>query len=197
MTTTATQLQALLPQVGKWAQDNFGHNETKQLRVSLRTHPPDVGSQWACLEYVAPLLGMGEELGEYYAAPSTADAVDALGDIGIYLLDFLARQGLQVPAPLDDPLDQDPHLALAVYIGQLQHFVLKRCQGIRGMDDPEQYVPAVSTAAGRLLGCLYVVAKDRAGLDYATIVVGTWGNVVAKRDWRANSKDGGGATHKA
>lgn len=70
----------ILNSVGRWAQENFNRNVSKQTG--------------AVLNEIAPIIGMAEEVGELGGALLTKDwsnVFDSCGDIGIYACDYAHR----------------------------------------------------------------------------------------------------------
>lgn len=134
-----TRLMALQCRIIAWSTRNFGDNAAKN--IDCRIH----------LQYIAPLLGVVEELAEYAAANDTLTFADALADTGIYLLDYAARTGVAVAftseqyrdAIADSLLERfglggntesSTVKSVLVPLGKLIHINLKAVQGIRGYD---------------------------------------------------------------
>jgi hypothetical protein len=185
-------IRDIQPDVAKWARDNFGQNPTRYLEAGISTLPENFGAPVACLGAIAPLLGMAEELGELCDNGTTADAIDAIGDMGIFLLDYLSRHGQPVPVPRQPVADftADPMYGVAASLGRVFHCELKRHQGIRGMDKPATFYGAMTAAVAELLWCLDYLARTAFNLSLDTIVTATWAKV-SKRDWTASPTDGG------
>lgn len=175
-------------EIHDWSRSNFGDNLTGTLDI----HNTDDGDQVA-LGALAPLMGMVEELGEYTAAHSREDELDALGDQVIYFCDYCARMGMPVPLdPFQHPYDFGG--GVQVSLGELTRCHLKRAQGIRGMDDPDFFKKAHDAAVIRLAGALHGACKAH-GVTFHSILETTWTEVVRKRNWRKDPKAGGGHTH--
>lgn len=173
---TEMTLETVFVQVGLWSRENFGDNKG--------------------LNAGAALFGVGEELGELIealntmATGGTAAAVDAIGDIGIYMFDFAGRDGVN-PAHLQDlfckrqrfdlgtiaPID-----GMVIHYGKLCHCYLKRAQGIRGYDNPEQYKAERDESISKFMGYLTQMAAIRGGVD--KIIIKTWVEIVSKRNWK-------------
>lgn len=96
-------LRSLQTQIGLWAQENFGSNQSKRTGYALYS--------------LAPLLGIGEEYGELlhcvlknHQAIRGYDDVekyeterdDALADLLIYMCDFATREGVDLLSVLND-----------------------------------------------------------------------------------------------
>lgn len=81
------------------------------------------------------------------------------------------------------------NLALGVCeeAGELAHCVLKREQGLRGMDKPEVFVPAAQDAVGDCLVYLAEVCTAE-GWDMETIFIDTVESVT-KREWKKHPED--------
>ena len=83
-------LKELQCEIGKWSRKNFG-NQTSKVRDNL------------VLNSLAPLLGIMEEAGEFEEGDEEGDAsvgvigdaeLDAIGDMGVYLLDYCCRESI-------------------------------------------------------------------------------------------------------
>jgi hypothetical protein len=108
--------------VADWATHNFGLN------------PP-----WRMV------CGIAEEVGEFKAATTTAERLDALGDIAIYSMNLCADRGWQYADLWHRACHMvpNPMLDVSCYVGGLCRAVLKRDQGIRGYDQPEVFDTAI------------------------------------------------------
>lgn len=176
---------ALVTDVGHWSEYNFGDQKG--------------------LNQLAPLLGMLEELGEYFNCPpinnsdfvedAITPALDAKCDLFIYYCDYLYRSGepfyehLDFSAPsATNSSEEQLLLTLFSTLASLCHIELKRIQGIRKFTDEEFYLNnkknVIYIFHKTLLAFVYPYDKFRSALEYV------WGNVVSKRDWRKNSTDG-------
>lgn len=168
------------------------------------------------IDKLAPLLGIGEELGELAAASNSEEfgeeterlreQADAIGDIGIYLFDFCTRDEVDLEGILwsiDKSIPDNPALAFHSFdrclsslisdLGHLHHAVLKRHQGIRGYDDINVYVSNRDTAIGSLLANLYQISVTALYPfevnNFELIVEETWEKVVSKRNWKSPLRD--------
>lgn len=184
----------LRKQIGEWAVANFDNNESKV-----------IGREGLVLNELAPLMGIAEELGELFnlravnTAPSLealTEMVDAVGDMLVYLCDYVTRSGANVVLTQDfvdpyiinfimrwkgkDPTDSRDQLVAAV--GQLFHINLKRHQGIRGYDNPEKFAAENDRLCKHLLMCILEDSNFR-GLHWLRQ---TWDTVVKKRNWKTN-----------
>lgn len=187
-------INEIIREVTAWSKKNFGEQRSKADSTMV------LGS-------LAPLLGIGEELGEMYEADfkrrnSTEDwdtdkadsaLVDALGDICIYLCDFCGREGIEVPPnrtlEWDRSLEASGPGGICIVAGKLFHAVLKRHQGIRGYDSTIKYITEC-----RDLTLMMFVSIDRAchfvGTDVNTVLSNVWAKV-SQRDWTKNKTSGG------
>lgn len=123
--------------INTWSTKNFGDQLEKSGPI--------------CLQHIAPLLGVAEELAEYAGADSDQgynNFADALADAAIYLLDYAARTGAFIDITQEryhdaialsllsrfGALDTDtsPIKDILVPLGKLIHINLKAVQGIRG-----------------------------------------------------------------
>jgi len=77
-----------------------------------------------------------------------------------------------------------PLLGIVEEVGELTHAVLKRHQGIRGMDVPEVYEKARDDALADILVYLCDFAA-REGVDLMGVLASTWSQV-SQRDWKVN-----------
>lgn len=81
----------------------------------------------------------------------------------------------------------EPFMGIVEEVGELSHALLKGKQGIRGT--PEEHEAAAKDALGDIFIFMLHFCNLR-GWNLHDIVTETWNGVVAKRDWRANPKDG-------
>lgn len=181
--------------VGAWSQANFGNSPTRELPVETQLgptpHSPD--TTIACLGSVAPLLGMGEEIGELCEAHvkgSTELVRDSIGDILIYLADFCYREKFPFPTmrPPVSAYRAGSLFVLSAAYGGLCHAKLKRCQHIREMDKDDTYRTAIAGGMQSLLEALIDYAHPQ--YDVCIIANDTWTNVVSKRQWKLWSRTG-------
>lgn len=91
-----------------------------------------------------------------------------------------------------------------VSLGRLNHAVLKHHQGIRGLGDPPTYRKEIDSICQVLMAELWKVSREYidlarwpASLEMAGLQIlnDTWSNVVSKRDWKTDPKEGGGHKH--
>lgn len=160
------ELQQVFAEVPVWSRENFGDQKG--------------------LEHKAPLFGIFEEFGELMIAieedGSTDNIHDAIGDIGIYSIDFLSRVGIDpvdVWPTVTDIGHQYKHTAYP-YLSKVGHAVLKNHQGIRGFDDQSKFLSEVKANMTLFLGRLnnhYDITKH---------TITTWENNVRKRNWKKN-----------
>lgn len=168
------ELDQIQAEVKEWALRNFGQQISK-VDPTLK-----LGS-------LNPLLGMVEEVGEFFSSTTEDDAVDALSDITIYLADYCWREDIKLSELY---LSEKPDLVYSLYVvmGKLSHITLKRHQGIRGYDNIDKY----RKEQGELLTNLVAELKDLA-LDYGDkkplidIMRETW-EKVKQRNWIKNKE---------
>lgn len=166
-------------EVGEWSRANFGEQVSRH--------------NGACLGSTAPLLGIGEEIGELLAANTTDDRKDAIGDIMVYLCDWAARDGVSLADVVSEPRDAYHATGLTdvmVGFGQMCHATLKRHQGIRGFDDRKVYQKAIAKAVRLLFNGLDSYSRLNCSGCAAVQLSTTWTKVVAKRDWKKNPGQG-------
>jgi len=152
-------------EVGAWSQKNFGEQGAYR-----------------------PLLGIFEELSELWSAMETglrSEALDAIGDITIYMADYFHRRGWRMDVVWDRRArDENGRSSpqMVFLIGRLAHSHLKGEQGIRGK--AEKHDRTVQAMLGRVLqladGCSRLL-----GADYIEIVKEVWSKV-SKRNWVEN-----------
>ena len=143
-----------------------------------------------------PLLGVFEEIGEYYESESTVDRYDAVADAMIYIADFTARWGMELGlvvkrigtfGPLSSSHSREE--CCIIDVGKLCHSVLKMGQGIR-VD--ENHSDAMHDSLARIIDwCRWSGGGGPIGLFLADVVLPVW-EEVKKRDWSKNKVDGVG-----
>lgn len=193
--TIVKSLQQIQAEVGEWSLENFGQNVTK-----ARGYETEHGD--TChLGSLCSVLGMMEESGELSDAMEGRDttaAVDAIGDIGIYLCDFASRENFCLTNVLGPPMQmlqsdavRYPLSGITGAMGMLSHAVLKHHQGIRGMDDPVKYYQSRDEAVRRLVFFIdRGITSWNLGLTFLQIIEQTWNNVVSKRNWKSQKERG-------
>lgn len=145
-----------------------------------------------------PLLGIIEELGELNTAIEACrrdEALDAVGDIFIYMCDFCNHKGWDVNAVVAngsdlrvsiDEVDEGSSIAslplnLGYVLGGLAHHQLKDEQGIRSEENHEDSIK-------KLLGVtvFHMVGICRLlGVDLLDVVSSVWSKV-KHRNWAKN-----------
>lgn len=194
----------LIREVGEWSADNFGRNISKYCGTTL--------------DEVASLLGIIEEFGELeeaLKADSPEMVRDAIGDIQIYLADYLYRAGLGAEYIDWREVSDCPLIGVflsrenLIFLGQLAHINLKRHQGIRGYDGPkfDHELKAILTQLMIGLRLTYVQAHPKrpdpneplkpqvytpqeATDIIVTIAASTWKHV-QERNWKKDPQGGG------
>ena len=171
-------LNDLKNQVGEWSASNFGDN--------------GMGG----FKYLRPLLGMFEEIYEldtalfalraaqeelFSESELKAEVIDAIGDTGIYMLDFCYQLGIDVP-------EVHEYIQECQSFERLHHTVLKRIQGIRGMSDDHKFFNSIKECLLDMQQHLDEIAKSL-DTSFVECVEKTWTSV-SKRDWKKNSHDG-------
>ena len=162
---TINMIRILQPQVNEWSLKNFGNQG-----------------------YINPLLGIGEEIGEFFEASMECNGpeqVDAVGDIMIYLMNFAGayKEGWNDLGNLLHSFDHDnPNFPFATHIpaayGKMLQGVLKRRQGIR----PDRWENAI-------VGAFMLVSYLDAAFNLPEIMQNVWEEVQA-RDWTKNAETG-------
>ncbi len=191
-------LDDLQTAVKEWSNENFGPQESKA-RITRYTDTVHNVVREAPLRLgeLAPLLGIGEEIGEYddaTAADNLTEQCDALADILIYLCDFASRDGLTLRhAAMREALFAERPPSLSSCYGRLAHCVLKRHQGIRGFQDLKVYNLERDKAIHALIArlCLNlsechdtVYSSDSEAL-FCLVQLGAevFANIVGHRNW--------------
>lgn len=173
-------LEEIQLEVAQWSKSQFGQQQSQV--------DPDL-----FLRSLAPLLGLAEECGEYFASQNEEETKDALADIGIFLCDYAGREGFILQEPervlwLADGWDEDVTrldavVGIVVSVGRLCHVTLKRHQGIRGMDQPEMYREVRNLMVNRLMFYCIQAAREEFEVQWLDLVTTTWDKIVSKRDW--------------
>lgn len=168
-------INELAVQVGSWSRKNFGGQES-----------------WK------PLLGMIEEVGELaevvHLKNKDEEVADALGDIMIYMADYLHRSEIMIDPQLTKIENRDktrpgPNLipdvmnALFVHVGRISHSHLKLAQNIR---QNEEHDVVRRRSLGRLVANLRFLAQHK-GMSLDKVTRETW-QKVSKRDWTPETK---------
>jgi len=165
----------LQQQIKEWSLDNFGDQKG--------------------INHLAPLIGIGEEIGELACeiASGNRDGIaDAISDIAIYFLDLCSRAGVCVEDISDcsyaGKITDCVH-ALSFEYGKLCHVVLKRHQGIRGFDADDHYCRELQKACSNMLSTIDYVAIERTGMHSHDLAAETWNKIVSKRNWKAKAEN--------
>lgn len=204
-------IEILQREIGDWSVANFGLQETPYLgvyeaggvvantpRSAADGHADPTarhGNLVATLGSLAPLMGIVEELGELAEAlvgENKAAAEDAVGDILVYLCDYLCREGVAWPGvrPIAPADRQEPTVGITIAVGRLYHTTLKRHQRIRGLHDPATYATARDVAVAVLVWHLEAFARAEFKTNLVTVLNVVWQKVVSKRNWKANAQSG-------
>lgn len=178
------KIRTIQAAVAGWSRANFGNQESKAVPGLV------LGS-------MAALMGLAEEAGELDAAHSSIEYRDALGDMGVYLCDYAAREGVALADYYPDSKDGVFVLAdhapnegdsFTEALGRLFHCTLKRHQGIRGFLDSAKYADYRDKAIRDLLRLLVGECMEE-GFDFLDNLQTTWDEVVKKRNWKTNPED--------
>ncbi len=191
---TIPQLQQA---IGRWSEANFGKNWTNKL--ATKEWPLPIGGVY--LDWVAPLMGIAEEIGELHEPVLPSKKMDAVGDIMVYLADFCHRRQIEMPVRVElSHMEMEllsPTAGIVVAIGRLFHCHLKNFQGIRKNSEPSLEKQEMA-AVVRLVYYLGAYCRENFKDDnLITIFNETWNNVVSKRDWKKHPDDGVGETAEA
>lgn len=194
------RFNSLANEIGEWARTNFGHNDAKPEWVhdicpNIRLH------------FIAPLIGIGEEIGEMTAALFARDMVevaDGFADVLIYSADFCYRLQFDFAQVIQDAfviveknLPASPRFSMQTIYGKLCHHCLKSVQGIRGYENGPNATSAIHAELVYLLWAVFMVALPSQNQAVTPVNVlssleHTWTSIVAKRNWKANPANANG-----
>jgi NTP pyrophosphatase (non-canonical NTP hydrolase) len=146
-------LEQLQSEVSEWSNRNFPNNKPHH-----------------------PLLGIVEELGEFFSAMSEEDEADAVADALIYCADYAARNGLVMLELADNETVFNEEA-----ISKLCHYHLKGEQGIRYK--AEEILHLKQTAFMAVVGHIIAMA-DIQDIDWRAALTATWSKV-KQRNWVA------------
>lgn len=187
MPRTLNELQTA---VGDWSKNNFGNQQSKAEPALV------LGS-------LAPLLGVGEEIGELAESTRVEDQQDALSDIVIYLCDYAVREGFDLSQVMgqDTPYSSshnngDLLTPVVSAYGKLLRATLKRHQGIKGMDNFASYAIIRRDAVSQLYLALSSFAWWVLDTPLILLANDTWDSIVSKRDWKKDAATGGNHSHE-
>jgi hypothetical protein len=193
--------QRIIEEVGGWSRKNYGLQKSKWQYHAQGFAPvcPII-----ILDHVAPLLGIIEEAGELSDACNRAsleETKDAIGDVQIYLADYLYRQGLAA-STIDwlqfsnDKTWLPAPDSLMVTVGRLAHINLKRHQGIRGYET-DKFFYELKAVLTNLMLCLrsvlltsYPRLTNKEAADAVITILGSTWKHVKERNWTANPYTG-------
>lgn len=167
-----------ITEIGEWSRRNFGEQEGDGLKLGR----------------IAPLLGVVEEFGEYYGALKQEEYLDAIGDLVIFLADYLLRSGWSADAIADlyeeyvSPKTKVDPYVFFWSIGHLCKAELKRVQGIRGMLDEEAYRKRQRMCVVNIVHWAAAAARTR-GSELGSVLLTTW-ETVCRRDWKKHPETG-------
>ena len=137
-----------------------------------------------------PLIGMAEEIGEFFEAINHEDkdgAFDGIADTVIFLADFCNLNTFDLETLYQEAKIFLPVGALVSEYGKLAHHFLKKTQGIRG--SPALHNQGMQLAIIGILRCLNGLLYAYEGRDMHQEVFRVW-EQVRKRDWKKNSDTG-------
>lgn len=201
--------------VGEWSRKNFGNQESKSKAILLPIPGQPTVIVKLPLSSLAPLLGIGEEVGEYASAKDEVEMLDAIGDIGIYLCDFISRENEEADETMTLDLgtlyqraaardtrqfysSDNPNLrkmiafrTLVEGCGQMQRSCLKRHQGIRGFDNNAIYFESLCNGIiGLICGLEMLLLMHNGGHKNLIDIIGeVFLKIVKPRNWTENPVD--------
>ena len=170
-------LNRIQNEIGEWSFQNFGEQISKHTGWTMGA--------------TNPLLGLFEEIGEWFTSRTEADQIDAIADIMIYMCDFANRDecNLATALAMHRTTDDDPTQMVMDGMRGLAHCHLKRHQGIRGFDHNEKYVVVRNAALNSIVRGLELYCKaNLPKVSPLTCLERVWVEVKA-RDWKKNPTD--------
>jgi NTP pyrophosphatase (non-canonical NTP hydrolase) len=167
------RLNELVKEVGEWSAANFGDNGMGEFK------------------HFRPLAGIVEEYGEWLDSETLEDELDAIADMGIYLLDFCYQTGTELTdmEMSDEYQDEYPgSVDVGTCLGKLNRICLKRVQKIRGYDNPEFYRKELNEYCSILIYALDYSLPSTYNFqkDIVEVIDEVWQKIVSKRDWKKN-----------
>lgn len=194
----------LSTEITKWSKANFGNTPVTSLDIiefNAKGENPLKINAVVELNWMAPLLGMGEEIGELSKQCMSDmvrwhdhhEVVDAIADIGIYFCDYLGRRNVRMDLNKFSPIPAPKHFTtmLASAYGSILHCELKCSQKIRGMDDPTAFLKANRNACGMFYESLAMGCQLFVGKELEEVIDSVFTAKVSKRDWKKNKETGG------
>lgn len=207
MKRTISKLPALINDVGQWARNNFGNTPVtcfkvyQDINVSRDIHRSGFEVE---LDWLAPLLGIGEEIGELMECnPVTqkVEATDALGDTGIYFCDYMFRRhptldyakfaeaAMGVDKIRFGDIVERRGFMVSCY-GKLIRTELKYFQKIRGMADESAQRESNLEACKHLYCSIELMCNQVLESSAIDVIEKVFTETVGKRDWKKNSTNG-------
>lgn len=178
------ELATIQQEVGTWGEENFGPNNDQNIND--------------------PAVGFVEELGEFAQAVLKraqgirgtkekwdADAADALGDMGIYLLHHCYRRGVSFANNYAKGVD----LAGLIHDASVseQALVLRATREAHRLEDI--YDDAGDLRYAELFARVILLAYSE-GLHWHQMTIDTWTKIVSKRNWKKDAQSGGNHSHE-
>lgn len=183
-------MRELTVSISSWAQANFGNTPVQNLKITDNT------VEW---NWFAPLLGMGEEIGELAKQVKNNgnewidlhETVDAIADIGIYFCDYLGRRCVKYDfTKRYTPVPKQFVPMLATAYGDILHCELKHAQKIRGMGEVPAFLAAHEQACGKFYESLCMGCERIVGMELEDVINDVFTRTVSKRDWKKNKATG-------
>lgn len=153
-----------------WAKANFGEQTPIQMMMGI--------------------LGELGEFAEAFEANNNTEMVDAIGDVGVYLMNYCNLKGWSIESimKLMTPVNRDAeHYPWKVmwFVRWLPHHQLKGDQNIRG--GTAYHDDRMQRALGNMLWQLNAIATSM-GTTFLDCLCKTWSKV-SKRDWVLHPDD--------
>lgn len=190
---TQVALAKMQKRVGEWALANFEMNQSSQILVQATVESKTAAFvATGCLNSLAPLMGLMEELGELHESMDEASYFDSIGDFGIYLLDFCFRENVNLSqlVEITRPVVGITIADVVASLGRLYHCTLKRHQAIRGFDDDAKYIAHRDRAINDLYCQMNAITMAEHDRTFLSIIQNVFDEVVNKRDWKKLPENG-------
>ncbi len=190
----------------EWSERNFGKQHARYPLMGMIEELLEFDAAWKAKEEAAAIRSFAlaakvdrdsgnnqidqrlvKELDDATFERLVADVVDAIGDIGVYMLDYCGKLDLQLndlwlSRDFLDAHSRAHWYDLTPLARRLAHHQLKGEQGIRGT--PEHHNQEIARTCSAILAHLEFICRYMQ-LDFPTILDGVWAKV-RLRDWTKN-----------
>lgn len=188
----------------EWSERNFGKQHARYPLLGMIEELLEFDAAWKAKEeaaasrsYIARVrsedpnavvdTSLFQEISDAAFEKLTADIVDAIGDVGIYMLDYYGKRHMQLnyiwlSRDFLDERTRRNWFDLTPLARRLAHHQLKGEQGIRGT--PEWHNQEIDAVCRAVLAHLEFICRYMQ-LDFPSILEGVWARV-RLRDWTKN-----------